>query len=269
MPGPAAQPGQTTRYEAAERRDPELGTLIAARSDEFEDGLASRWSWIRRPSAGTAGVVDGRFRFHTQPADLFEEFNNASVLVEPAPEGDYIVETRMRLDLPRDGDVWFNQAGLVIYGNDDDYVKLVHIGLGPTRQTEFGKEISPRPRLYPPRFGTSRAGPPGLWTHLRIVRTANTEREFYEAWSSSNGIDWVRGPTWTHHLGAGARIGLVAMGDEGSTADFEYVRVYRLRSGSAFIPAADGTPITEDGASLPAGDRETLYGRYEARLKRR
>ncbi|MBA2489383.1 MAG: family 43 glycosylhydrolase [Chloroflexi bacterium] len=260
MPGPAAQPGETTRYEPAQPRDPELGTLIAGRSDDFDDGLASQWAWIRQPPEGTAEVVDGRLRFRTQNADLFEESNNASVLVQPAPDRDYVVETRMRLDLPRDGDVWFNQAGLVIYGNDDNYVKLVHLGIGPTRQIEFGKETSPRPRLYPPRFGTSRAGPPGLWTYLRIVRTSNGEREFYEAWSSSNGMDWVRGATWTHRLGAGARIGLVAMAGEGFTAHFDYVRVYRLRSGSALVPAPDGTPTVEYGPGPWAVDRGSIHG---------
>jgi arabinan endo-1,5-alpha-L-arabinosidase len=38
----------------------------------------------------------------------------------------------------------------------------------------------------------------------------------------------VRGGTWTHQLGASARIGLASMGGAGFTARFDYVRVYRL-----------------------------------------
>jgi arabinan endo-1,5-alpha-L-arabinosidase len=39
----------------------------------------------------------------------------------------------------------------------------------------------------------------------------------------------VRGGTWTHELGRDAQLGLVAMGGTGFTAEFDYVRVYRLR----------------------------------------
>ena len=39
----------------------------------------------------------------------------------------------------------FVQAGIVIYGNDDNYIKLVHVSIFNTRQTEFAKELSPVP----------------------------------------------------------------------------------------------------------------------------
>jgi arabinan endo-1,5-alpha-L-arabinosidase len=48
------------------------------------------------------------------------------------------------------------------------------------------------------------------------------------------GARWMRGGTWTHDLGKSARIGLVSMGGSvGSqfTAEFDYVRVYKLRAG--------------------------------------
>ena len=38
----------------------------------------------------------------------------------------------------------------------------------------------------------------------------------------------MRGGTWTHVLGDNARIGLVAMGGTGFTAEFDYVRTYRI-----------------------------------------
>ena len=39
----------------------------------------------------------------------------------------------------------------------------------------------------------------------------------------------MRGGVWTHNLGRDARIGLVSMGGSGFVANFDYVRVYRLR----------------------------------------
>jgi arabinan endo-1,5-alpha-L-arabinosidase len=65
-----------------------------------------------------------------------------------------------------------------------------------------------------------------MW--LRIVRTAAGSREYYQSWSSTNGSFWVRGPTWKHTLGSNARLALVSMGQEGFTARFDYLRVYRL-----------------------------------------
>jgi arabinan endo-1,5-alpha-L-arabinosidase len=68
---------------------------------------------------------------------------------------------------------------------------------------------------------------------LRIaVRHSQAGDERYTAYTSRDGRQWVRGGTWTHQLGAGARIGLVSMGGSGFTALFDYVRVYELESES-------------------------------------
>ena len=96
-----------------------------------------------------------------------------------------------------------------------------------TRQTEYGKE-----RVAAPRYGNAVVSPPADWTYLRIVKRANpapieagADAEVYTAYTSRDGVTWVRGGTWTHTLGANARIGLVAMGGGGFTAHFDYVRV--------------------------------------------
>jgi arabinan endo-1,5-alpha-L-arabinosidase len=39
---------------------------------------------------------------------------------------------------------------------------------------------------------------------------------------------WVRGGTWTHQLDDEAQIGLVAMGNSGFIAHFDYVRTFQL-----------------------------------------
>ncbi|HWQ13552.1 MAG TPA: family 43 glycosylhydrolase [Roseiflexaceae bacterium] len=53
--------------------------------------------------------------------------------------------------------------------------------------------------------------------------------------TDESGQRWISygsyfGGTWTHRLGAHARIGLVSMGGADFTAEFDYVRVYRLHS---------------------------------------
>lgn len=237
---PAAQPGERTahRYRPAPVQGP--GERIDRFSDDFNDAtLSSQWTWIRPPAPGTYSESGDQFHFDTQAADLFEDSNNASVLTEPTPRGNYVVETKVRLSVPPEG-CCFNyvQAGLVIYGDDDNFIKLVHVSIWNTRQTEFAKEVGPVvPEGYP-RYGNTVVGPPGEWTWLRIVKEtvggSGTRgiyggHEQYTAYTSHDGTNWSRGGTWVHHLGAAARIGLVSMGGSGFTADFDYVRVNRLR----------------------------------------
>jgi len=226
---PAAQPGDKSQYKPKLVKPDEPGNQISARSDEFNSTtLSSKWSWVRQPDAGTFGLENGTFRFDTQAADLHEASNDASVLTEPAPHGNYVVETRVQLNLPAEG-CCFNyvQAGLVIYGDDDNFIKLAHVSIWNTRQTEFAKELFPVPTGYP-RYGNTVVGPPADWTYLRIVKREHAGQEEYTAYTSQDGQHWVRGGVWTHKLGNNARIGLVSMGGSGFTANFDYVRVYKL-----------------------------------------
>jgi arabinan endo-1,5-alpha-L-arabinosidase len=244
MPAPAAQPGQTTAYTPSWLPNHRPGQQIPGLSDEFNDTrLSGQWKWVRPPAPGTYAEAGGSFRFRMQRADLFEGSNNASVLTEPAPGGDYMVEARVRIDTPPEGCCHnFDQAGLVIYRDDDNFTKLVHVSIWNTRQTEWAKEVFPVPAGYP-RYGNTIVGPPAEWTYLRIVRTRGTDlgdayggSDRYTAYTSVDGQNWRRGGTWTHRLGSSARIGLVSMGITDLASDpnrirwgeFDYVRVYLL-----------------------------------------
>lgn len=233
QPAPAAQPGQRTKYRAKFLRDDRPGRRLNGFSDSFRgDELGDRWRWVREPASGYQ-VEGGVFRFATQAADLFVGNNSASILTQAAPRGNYVVETRVRLDVPAEGCCFnFVQAGLVVYGGDDNYVKLVNASIFNTRQTEFAKELAPVPTGYP-RYGNTVVGAPGEWTRLRIVKRTVGREEFYTAYTRRDapGSSWTRGGTWTHRLGEGARIGLVSMGGAGFTAEFDYVHVSRLKPG--------------------------------------
>src|SRR5690606_38982401 len=125
-----------------------------------------------------------------------EDSNNASVLLEIAPPHDYLVETRVKLDLPPEGCCFnFVQAGLVIYGDDNQYIKLVHVSIWETRQTEFAKEVAPATPGYP-RYGNTVVGVPDEWTYLRIARRVCGQEQCYTAYTSRDGVNWTRGGTW-------------------------------------------------------------------------
>jgi len=227
MKRPAAQPGDQTNYKTflpvvhnprqIVHRDEFNGTSI-------DDG----WTWVREPGPGTWSVSGGSFRMDTQAADLFVDSNNASVLMRSLPTGNWIVETRVRLNLPPEGCCSnYVQAGMVVYGDDDNFLKLVHASIWETRQTEWAKELQPVPAGYP-RYGNTVVTAPDDWTYLRIARWTRAGDVLYQAYVSRDGSRWNRGGVWTHDIDDPS-IGLVAMGGSGFTAEFDYLRIHRLQ----------------------------------------
>lgn len=229
MPKPASKTGETTQYQMNARVNDQLGQLNSAYSDDFDLPVAgAQWSWVRAPQAAAVRMNGSGLEFDTSGTELFEDIDDAPVLLEGTPSGDYAVETKLRLNVPADGCCQnYAQAGLVIYGDDDNYIKLVHASIWETRQIEFGKEVAPVPQGHS-RYGSMVLEAPGDWIWLRIVKRTSGSEETYTAYTSRDGANWSRGGTWTHSLGTRARIGLLSMNAPGFTATFDYVRVYAL-----------------------------------------
>lgn len=214
---------------AATVPDPSPGTPLAAYGDEFDDGIppGSRgdpqpWEWVRGEQGREAA---GAFTWPTSGGELFRGTNTAPVLLRQAPAGDYTVETKLEFDGTRTP---VQQAGLVLYADDDQFVKLVHSfpgGSDPDR-TEFGAEgYEPGGVLS---SGANFVGPPARTMWLRMVQRVdpvNGEHEVRAA-SSRDGRTWVWGATWTLPADTTPRIGLISQNSEGALAAFDYVRVY-------------------------------------------
>jgi len=230
QPGPAAQPGERTAYHPRYLPDAYAGQPIRQLSDDFTgNALDSQWSWVRQPDPASYSVSGGSLSWQTQNADLHPPATPlASVLTEPAPKGDYLVDTKVSVNVPAEGCCQnYVQGGLVIYGDDGNYVKLASVSIWNTRQTEFGKEVSPQPAGYP-NYGNTVVGPVGDWTYLRIVHRSQGGQDYYTAYTSLDGRHWDKGGTWTHALGSSPRIGLISMGGTGFTSRFAFVHVARL-----------------------------------------
>ncbi|MGW2095571.1 family 43 glycosylhydrolase [Promicromonospora sukumoe] len=226
--------------------DPRPGALLPEHSDEFDgdvvpgtggDGTGAAgtgWTWVRGPASGVR-LDGGALTWPTQNAELYQGTNTASVLTRDAPAGDYVVETKLDLD----GVGVNRQAGLVLYADDDQFVKLVHSQLGLLRKpgsvsqtVEFTKEAArttsnpPSAAYSAPMFGPA----PGesTWLRLAVHRdAANGEYEVRMA-SSTDGETWRWGGVWTLPDDQPLRIGLVAMNTAGATATFDYVRTHTL-----------------------------------------
>lgn len=189
--------------------------------------LDPRWRWVRPAAAGAWATGQPGLRMATRQTDLHVDTNTAAVLATALPEGDLRIEARIRLDAPLDCCALPVQAGLVLMRDDDNYVKLVELAHDGLRQVEFGEELGPVARGYP-RYGNTVVGTPGEWTWLRLDRRRSGLDEHYTAWSRQDGKEWVRGGTWTHRLGPGARLGLVAMGGDGHAVTFAEVKLMPL-----------------------------------------
>jgi hypothetical protein len=216
------------RPQTSVARPPDVGSLLGRHSDEFNDStLEPAWSWVREPDGEETGGV---YRWPTQAADLTRESNTASVLLRDAPSGAYVVETKLKIDLGVETVRNYQQGGLIAYASDDRFVRLSHVAIWNTRQTEFGKEMPYAGRV---QFGGMLVGPPAETTWLRISHTRdpnNGEHEFRAA-TSRDGAHWIWGGVWTMPANADPRIGLVSLGrapgDDPATAEFDYFRVFR------------------------------------------
>jgi arabinan endo-1,5-alpha-L-arabinosidase len=203
---------------------PRTGVVDPGFSDEFNDTqLEPQWSFVRDPDGQETGGV---YRWPTQDADINRENNSASLLLRRAPQGRYTVKTKLSIDLGVDTVRNFQQGGLVVYAGDDRYIKLVHVAIWNTRQTEFAKE---RPFADGVAYGGMVIGPPADVTYLRIshrIDPRNGEHE-YRAATRTDGEPWTRGGVWTLAAGTKPRIGLLSMGGAGATSEFDYFRVTR------------------------------------------
>jgi arabinan endo-1,5-alpha-L-arabinosidase len=226
-PAEAANLGAAPLYEPVRRLapPPRVGELVFA--DGFNDGVVANrgWTWVRPdPNATETGGV---LRWPTQAADLVGAGNDASVLLRDAPTGAYTVETRLAIDLdPADAVRNFQQAGLIAYVSDDHFLRLSHVAIWNTRQTEFGKEM---PFAGRTSYGGMAIGTPAPVTWLRLshrIDPANGEHEFRAA-SSRDGRNWTWGGVWTLPADTQPRIGLISHGGAGAVAEFDYVRIYR------------------------------------------
>ncbi|MFI1092265.1 family 43 glycosylhydrolase [Streptomyces sp. NPDC020917] len=219
--------------------DPVPGRLLTSYSDDF-DGTGmpgtgdSAWSWVRQPATGPR-LEDGRLVWPTQSAELYTGNNTASVLLRDAPRSDYLVETKLTFDGTRAS----QQAGLVLYQNDDRYLKLAHSVLPENRkagevlhQTEFGKEAE-RPTATPPLAvanGPMFGAAPAETTWLRLYVRHDAAHDEYDVRmaSSTDGERWEWGGTWSLSNQGDLRIGLVSMNTAGATATFDYVHTYDM-----------------------------------------
>lgn len=206
---------------------PDDTASAATPDDEFEGTSldACRWT-VDNPDPARYRVAGGHLQIDTTPHDIYEsETGVPNFVLQKQPGDDWVVETKVdasRLDRS------YQQAGLILRADDDNYVKLDILATGsgganPSRNIEMRSEIdgvvqNPQPNSAAPSNGI-------VW--LRLAKTGTT----LTGWHSADGTTWTPfAETFVNPAAAEGMIGLYALGNPAQgevsrTAYFDYFRV--------------------------------------------
>src|SRR4051812_12941927 len=117
------------------------------REDFNGTDLASPWEIVRRDQ--TLTLTGGKLNLVAQAGDVYQTANNAkNLVVQPAPAGPWTITTKVNFK----GLVQYQQAGLLIYGDDDNFTKFDRVATNaataasPVEKFEFINEVAGTPR---------------------------------------------------------------------------------------------------------------------------
>ncbi|NOV97800.1 ThuA domain-containing protein [Isoptericola halotolerans] len=210
--------------------------------DEFEgDALDTcRWEVVREDPSGYR-VTGGALEIDTTATDIYGTDNSdvPNIVVQDQPGDSWTVQTLV------DGsalDEQYQQAGLIVYGDDDEYVKFDYVvdnapGAEVSRRLELRSEVGGA--VQNPQPGVDNLDSGTWW--LRLTRDGDTFTGSY----SADGEEWsTLGQTVSHAGLDDARVGLYALGGPQTasrTASFDHFRVI-----------GDSAPLTVTGSIDPA-----------------
>ncbi|HCU50464.1 MAG TPA: PKD domain-containing protein, partial [Micromonosporaceae bacterium] len=138
-------------------------SCLGGRSDDFNGSTLdkARWSTIVRENQSYS-VVGGALMLPTAAGDIYGARNDATNLVlQPTPGTAWQATTRLTLPTTAN----YQQAGLMVYGDDDNYAKvdLLHSG---ARRVEFIRETAGVPRN---EAADSTVAPAGDGIYVRVA----------------------------------------------------------------------------------------------------
>ncbi len=225
-------------------------------SDEFTGTTLDkcRWNAIVREDPTAYRVSGGSLHIDISNGDIYGGDNSGptNFILQTAPTGDWTVETKVDGSLLNEQ---YQQAGLIVYGNDDNYLKFDFIadnvaGQAVERRLEFRSEIDAVVQDPQPQVSNLTNA---VW-HLRLARKGNV----YTASYSANGTDWTTLPALTNAaVSATPKVGLFTLGANQTarkTASFDYFRLTAAASDATapVTTAAVTGPVTAGWYNGPA-----------------
>jgi len=191
------------------------GVACAWRDDFTSPTLDPAWAWVREDATHWS-LVDrpGYLRLRTQGGELGGPWNDVrNILVRDVPSGDFTVETKLDFSPAQD----YQQAGLLIYQDDDNYIKLTRV-YADAQRVEFAAEIDQNYSGQVLGFSTTPV-------FLRIRKTG----QGYRGGFSADGLEWAKFSAYDGVDFSNVRTGLMATNSLAGlptiAADFDYVCV--------------------------------------------
>lgn len=193
---------------------PQRVDLVAA-----VNGSNVEWAWIRRPSGVHA--KGGAIIWPVTDGDLAGEGASGGLLLRDPPEGDWIAQVKVGLDLGLDMVRNYQQAGMVVINGDDDFIRLGAVAVEGTRIVEYGREITDADGFR--SYGGAVVGRPAGVTWLRVAHHVDHGGEhLYRSALSDDGRHWTWGATWTMSAASRPRIGLYTGGGENPAVEAHF-----------------------------------------------
>lgn len=225
-------------------------------SDEFDgDSLDKcRWDAIVREDAAAYRLADGALQIDVPNGDIYTGDNTdpTNFILQTAPEGDWTIETKIDGSLL---DEQYQQAGLLVYADDDNYLKLDFVtdnsaGSAVSRRIEFRSEIDAV--IQDPQPGETGLTT-GVW-YLRVSRAGDTFTAAY----SADGVEWTTFESLTSAVvGATPKVGVFTLSGNqtaSKTASFDYFRL-------STAPVEEDTTAPVTSATV-TGSGEPVDGFY-------
>lgn len=219
---------------------------IAAKAfvDQFDSAeLAEEWTVIReRSNEWSLTESSGALTLHATRGELHERTNNlANVFVRDAGSEDFEITTKVTAEIVRN----HQQAGILIYDNDDNYVKLGHVwdtngSTGKSLETAY--EVN---GTYSKASNMS-AHPGSDTIYLKLKKQGDVYSSYY--W---NGTDWEAAADPITVSLSNPRVGFYAVpavGDAAPTkAMFHYFTILTTEDGNGGEEPEPSFDTNDDG----------------------
>jgi cytochrome c len=218
--------------------------------DDFNgSALDSSWSVVRPD--GTLSVGSGVVSIPTGTGDIYQTTNTAAnIVLRPAPSGAFTLTAKIN----HHGLTRYQQGGIIIYGDDDNYVKLdrtaTNSGATATEFFEFVQEVA----------GTARNGTtdhtatiPAAFPadfYLRIVWDGTGMTGAY----SQDGSAWTSVGTASTAMPASPKVGFFALSNGATTSvtpKFDSFAIDGPPCGSNAVPAISSATADKTSGIAP------------------
>lgn len=228
------------------------GACIAGtyRDDFNGASLDASWNVIRPDGAITVG--NGVVSIPTEPGDIYQTTNTAgNFVLRPAPSGAFTITAKINLQ----AQTRYQQAGIIVYGDDDNYTKLDRgatnaASASPVEKFEFINEVAGTARNssadYTPNLDETTF--PADY-YVRITSTDGT---------TITGAYSTDGSTWTPvgqsaNLPANPQVGFFALSNGAATnvtAQFDWFQLDG--DGVQGCAGGDQRPVISASGATPA-----------------